>query len=347
MDSSNIDPATMREALLMASQAVERTAAETVLDANGGNVVQPDPEGEGYEQQPEPEIQEPEPVQQEEETPKQEDDDVSLDVSAMKDKRMRLNSLGENDLKAVLLAKRNPDAVDLLEGLIRTHGKEAIAARLGITAETLQQKQVEQKESVSDVVKVDPEALEREIEALDDQIFEHLQNFEHEEAKAARAELKAKKAELSAALKAPKEEPQKEAKAEERKEQEIKIAPEQFQRLYKADLDATIAEYPEMERDDSPLWTEMQKEFEARAAKNDPIVREWDVNSRIAKIVAEKLNLKPREARAPEVKQQTRVAPGPASAGSRSTATQKPVVDYEALKKLPAHVLAAALRGEG
>lgn len=346
MDSRDIDPATMREALLMASQAVERTAAETVLDANGGNVVQPDPEGEGYEQ-PEPEIQEPEPVQQEEETPKQEDDDVSLDVSAMKDKRMRLNSLGENDLKAVLLAKRNPDAVDLLEGLIRTHGKEAIAARLGITAETLQQKQAEQKESVSDVVKVDPEALEREIEALDDLIYGHIKAFEFEEADAARAELKAKKAELSAALKAPKEEPQKEVKAEDKKEAESKFSPEQLKKLVETDLAATYAKYPEMEREDSPLWTEIQKEHQALVAKNDPIIYDWDLNSRIADIVAERLNLKPREARAPEVKQQTRVAPGPASVGSRSTATQKPVVDYEALKKLPAHVLAAALRGEG
>lgn len=347
LDPTEISAEVMRSALQMTSSApIEITTPPAEHDGDTGEAVTQPEDNDGYESyewQP-PAAEEPTtPAATQEETPPvaAEHEDITLDIASMRDKRLRLNSFSDADLQAVLLAKRNPDAMDLLDSLVKVHGRDAIAQRLGIApAEVVPDAAAPaSKAAAAADAPATIEAVQEAIERLDDDIFAKMEAFEFEEAATLRQELKDKRKLLTSML----------AKQPAQASQPAtpQIAPEQFDRLYNADLAATTQEFPDMERDDSPLWIGMQEEFQRLQEAGDPIVASWDVNSQIARRVAQRLNLKPRAASAPAANTQVRTTPaarpGPAI-GTRSSASAARQVDTAALKSLPPHLLSEALQ---
>lgn len=345
LDAEDLNPAMLAQLSKQAS--LEMSAPPPAHDANTGapepenGELEPETEDDtyGYEDNEPPPpavvaaVEEPEPAADEPEEP------VELDVSAMKDKRLRLNSFKDEDLKAVLLAKRNPDAMDLADALIATYGRETLMARLGIELPAAKESADAPKESAPAAAATTVDALQDEIDALDDQVAEHTANFETEEAERVRQTLKAKRRELTKML-------QQAAAPVPAAHAEPKLSTEQFERLYDADLNATISKFPDFAREDSPLWQEVQKEYEQAVAKGDPAVTSWDVNSQIVQRVAARLNLKPTTAKAsaaPAAKPAAR--PGPVI-GKSASQTTRPPVDTAALReKLTPHTLALLLHG--
>lgn len=343
----------MRSALQMTSSApIEITTPPAAHDGDTGEAVAPADENDGYEsyewQQPDAEGTAAADAATtsddgaQDETPPQaaENEDITLDIASMRDKRLRLNSFSDEDLQAVLLAKRNPDAMDLLDSLVKVHGRDAIAKRLGVApAEVAPAAAAEVNQAAAKEQPVTIESVQDDIEHLDDEIFAKMEAFEFEEAATLRQELKDKRKLLTSMLA--------KQSAQEAPPADPQIAPEQFDRLYNADLAATTQEFPDMERDDSPLWIGMREEFERLQKAGDPIVASWDVNSQIARRVAQRLNLKPRAASAPAANTQVRTTPaarpGPAI-GTRSSASATRQVDTAALKSLPTHLLSEALQ---
>lgn len=251
------------------------------------------------------------------------------------DKRIRLTNLDDDGVAAILVAKRNPDGPKtVLDALVQVRGREAVLKDLGVDPGAPAPVAGE-----APAPPVDPVvAMQSEIAALKQKARELADAFETEEAAKVQDEIDAKRDALT------------ELKIQTALAKATPVAPQisdaDFQRLYNADLAATIAQYPDMARPDSPLLRGMEAEQAKLAAQGDDIVYAWNLNSVIAAKVAADLNLQPRRASSPAAGHQPpRPAPGPVH-GSRSGAA--PVkVDVAALQRgIMPYQLAAYLNGD-
>jgi hypothetical protein len=255
------------------------------------------------------------------------------------DKRLRLGGMEEKAVRSVLMSKRNPDGEDFLGNVIATYGKDAVAARLGLTVAQLDQT-TDATARPADGAPADPAAaLEAEMESLEEQIAQAEQDFDTEAKAALDKQWRAKNRELT---KLSRNAPAPAAKAPDAAAPETTADDAAFKAAVTADQTWTLQHYPDTADEKSPQVVRMKELYAELEQSDDALLYSPKLNSTLALRAAAELGVPAATNKPAPV---TRGTPGPVAAvPRRSVVTAPPVDEGRLVANLTAYDLRQMIR---